>query len=133
MILPADNGCSTVVMDEAEHHAKVDSLLLDQQFYKVPDPTSSTEKMNAALLGLKKNGAIPELLCKIVGGGCCMGYRRFITDVRPVKAPSMSTVTTVGKSSSFVSSSSEFISFLKSITIPEEYELVSFDVSPTSP
>ena len=37
----------------------------------------------------------------------------------------MSTVTTGG---SFVSSSSEFVSFLKSITIPVKYELVSFDV-----
>ena len=64
MILPADKGRCTVVMDEKEYHAKVDSLLTDRKFYKVldKDPTSSTErKMNAALLGLKK-GTIPEPL-----------------------------------------------------------------------
>ena len=50
-----------VVMDETEYHTKVDSLLADQKFYKVldKDPISSTErKMNAALLGLKKDGTI---------------------------------------------------------------------------
>ena len=65
VILPADKGRCTVVMDETEYHAKVDSLFADQKFYKVldKDPTSSTErKMNAALLGLKKNGTIPEPL-----------------------------------------------------------------------
>ena len=69
VILPADKGCCTVVMDETEYHAKVDSLLADRKFYKVldKDPTSSTErKMNAALLGLKKNGIIPEpLYCRL--------------------------------------------------------------------
>ena len=49
-----------------------------------------------------------------------------ITDIRPLKAPSTNTVTTGG--SSFVSSSSEFVSFLKLNTIPEKYVMVSFDV-----
>ena len=39
----------------------------------------------------------------------------------------------VGNSSLFVSSSSVFVSFSKSITIPEKYELVSFDVVSLSP
>ena len=34
----------------------------------------------------------------------------------------------VGNSNSFVASSAEFVNFLKTITIPENYELVSFDV-----
>ena len=58
MILPAHKGHCTVVMDRTEYHAKVDSLLADQKFYKVldKDPTSSNErKMNAVLLGLKYN------------------------------------------------------------------------------
>ena len=69
MILPTDKGRCMVVMDETEYHAKVDSLLADRKFYKVldKDPTSSTErKMNAALLGLKKNNTIPEpLYCRL--------------------------------------------------------------------
>ena len=73
MILPADKGCCTVVMDETEYHAKVDSLLADRKFYRVldKDPTSSTErKMNAALLALKKNGTIPEpLYCRLRSSG----------------------------------------------------------------
>ena len=73
VILPADKGRCTVVMDETEYHAKVDSLLADRKFYKVLDkvPTSSTErKMNAALLGLKKNGTIPEpLYCRLRSSG----------------------------------------------------------------
>ena len=54
-----------VVTDETEYHVKVNSLLADRKFYKVldKDPTSSTERrMNAALLGLKKKGTIPEPL-----------------------------------------------------------------------
>ena len=65
VILPADKGRCTVVMDETEYHAKTDSLLADQKFDKVldKDSTCSTErKMNAALLWLKKNGTIPEPL-----------------------------------------------------------------------
>ena len=69
-----------------------------------------------------------------------MGYQRFISLVSPSDTlshlchhqctPSQSTLheqlsPLVGNSSSFVSSSSEFISFSKSINIPE---LVSFDV-----
>ena len=65
VILPADKGRCTVVMDESEYLVKVNSLLADHKFYKVldKDPTSSTERrMNAALLGLKKKGTIPEPL-----------------------------------------------------------------------
>ena len=36
----------------------------------------------------------------------------------------------VGNSSSFVAGSSKFVSFLKTITIPDNYEFVSFDVLP---
>ena len=58
-----DKGHCTVVMNETECYAKVDSLLVDRKFYKVfdKDPTSSTEKkMNA------ENCTIPEpLYCRL--------------------------------------------------------------------
>ena len=68
-----------------------------------------------------------------------MGYRRFISLVSPSdplshlyhalsKYLARALSPLVGNSSSFVSSSSEFVSFLKLITVPEKYELVSFDV-----
>ena len=115
VILPADKGRCTVVMDETEYHARVDSLFAYQKFYKVldKDPTSSTQrKMNAALLGLKKNDTIPEPLyhrLRSSGGHIPLLYGllkvhslvspqthcliRVITDVR---TPSTSTVTTGG-------------------------------------
>ena len=151
VILPADKGRCTVVMDVTEYHAKVDSLLADRKFYKVldKDPTSSTErKMNAALLGLKKNGTIPEPLYRILrslGGHIPLLYglpkiHKPGIPLRPIvsfvssptyalsKHLARALSPLVGNSSSFVSSSSEFVSFSKSITIPEKYELVSFDV-----
>ena len=60
MILPADKGHCTVLMDETEYHAKVNSLLANQMFYKVFDK----DARNVAWLGLKKNGTIPELRLK---------------------------------------------------------------------
>ena len=91
MIFPADKDCCMVVMDETEYHAKVDSLLVDRKFYKFldKDPTSSTErKMNAALLGLKKNGTIPEPLyyrLRSLGGHIPLlyGLPRFISLISP--------------------------------------------------
>ena len=151
IILPADKGCCTIVVDETEYHAKVDSLLVDRKFYKVLDKdlTSSTErKMNAALLGLKKNGTIPELLyCRLrsLGGHIPLLYglpkiHKPGISLRPIVSFVSSPAFALSKhlaealsplvdnSSLFVSSSSEFVSFLKLITIPEKYELVSFDV-----
>ena len=151
VILPADKGRCTVVMDETEYHAKVDSLLADRKFYKVldKDRTSSTErKMNAALLGLKKNGTIPEPLyrrLRSLGGHIPLLYglpkiHKPGIPLRPIvsfvssptyalsKHLARALSPLVGNSSSFVSSSLEFVSFSKSITIPEKYELASFDV-----
>ena len=109
-------------------------LLADQKFYKVldKDPTSSTErKMNAALLGLKKNGTIPELLYHRLtssDGHIPLLYRlpkihKPAIPLRPIVS-FMSSLTyafskhlaqalspLVGNSSSFVSSSSEFLFF----------------------
>ena len=131
-------------MDKTEYHAKVDSLLADRKFYKVldKDPTSSTErKMNAALLGLKKNGTITEpLYCRLRSSGGHIPLLYGLLKIHKSGIPLRSIVSSpmyalskhlaqalsplVGNSSSFVSHSSEFVSFSKSIIIPEKYELV---------
>ena len=104
--------------------------------------------MNAVLLGLKKNSTIPEpLYCRLRSSGSHIpllyGLPKIHKPGIPLR-PIVSIVSSltyalskhlaralsplVDNSSSFVSSSSDFVSFLKLITIPEKYELVSFDV-----
>ena len=92
-----------------------------------------------ALLRLKKNGTIPEpLYYRLRSSG---GHIPFLyglpkpgTPLRPIvssltyalsKHLAQALSPMVGNSSSFVP---EFVLFSKSITIPEKYELVSFDV-----
>ena len=151
VILPADKGRCTVVMDKSEYQDKVNSLLEDRKFYKVlkKDPTSSTEReMNATLLKLKKEGTIPEpLYHKLRSSGghipLLYGLPKIHKPGIPLR-PIVSFVSSptyalsrylarvlsplVGNSSSFVASSSEFVNFSKTVTIPDNYELVSFDV-----
>ena len=144
MILPADKGRCTVVMDKSEYQDKVNSLLEDRKFYKVlkKDPTPSTEKdMNATLLKLKKEGTphsdayghIPLLygLPKIHKPGIPLRpIVSFVSSLTYALSRYLARVLSplVGNSSSFVASSSEFVTFSKTVTIPENYELVSFDV-----
>ena len=151
VILPADKGRSTVVMDKSEYQDKVDSLLGDRKFYKVlkKDPTPSTERdMNASLLKMKKEGTIPEPLyhrLRSSGGHIPLLYglpkiHKPGVPLRPivsfVSSPTyalskyLARVLSplVGNSKSFVASSSEFVTFSKEVTIPDNYELVSFDV-----
>ena len=63
LVLPADKGRATVVMDRAQYDEKMNSLLDDRKTYKrlTKDPTPSIErKMNALLLQLKRKGAITD-------------------------------------------------------------------------
>lgn len=63
LVLPADKGRATVVMDKAQCDEKMNSLLDDRKTYKklTIDPTPSVErKMNALLLQLKRKGAITD-------------------------------------------------------------------------
>ena len=63
LVLPADKGRATVVMDRAQYDEKMNSLLDDRKTYKrlTKDPTPSIErKMNALLLRLKRKGAITD-------------------------------------------------------------------------
>ncbi len=65
VILPADKGRSTVVMDKSDYEKKVMDLLSETNTYrKLPrDPAASLERrMNALLLELKRSGVIPDPL-----------------------------------------------------------------------
>ncbi|XP_072037656.1 uncharacterized protein [Amphiura filiformis] len=67
IILPADKGKSTVVLDKAEYEEKVTTMLGDKKTYEeLPaDPTQRYKrKLVAKLTGLKKEGKITELKYK---------------------------------------------------------------------
>ena len=65
IVLPADKGRLTVVMDRNEYDCKVFSMLRDLQTYReLPrDPASGLRtKMNSLLLSLRRQGEIPDSL-----------------------------------------------------------------------
>ena len=62
LVLPADKGKATVVMNKADYDHKMQQMLCDEDTYQPlkKDPTTSLEnKMNARLLQLKKCGRLP--------------------------------------------------------------------------
>ena len=65
IITPADKGNATVVMDCTTYDGKIRTFLADADTYKAlpRDPTPALErKMNALLLSLTREGAIPTTL-----------------------------------------------------------------------
>ena len=61
VILPADKGRVTVVMDKTDYHDKMDALVNDTQTYEdlKRDPTPALQwKLNSTLLTLKKTNTI---------------------------------------------------------------------------
>ena len=61
VILPADKGPLTVVVDKTDYYDKMDALVNDKQTYEVlkRDPTPALKrKLNSKLLDLKKTDAI---------------------------------------------------------------------------
>ena len=61
VILPADKGRVTVVMDKTDYYDKMDTLVNDKQTYEElkRDPTPSLQrKLNSKLLDLKKTDVI---------------------------------------------------------------------------
>ena len=61
VILPADKGCATVVMDETDYFYKMDALVNDKQTYEElkRDPTPALQrKLDNKILTLKKTDAI---------------------------------------------------------------------------
>ena len=64
VILPADKGNKTVVMDKSEYKEKIVNLLDDKAYCKLKrDPTTTTDrKISETLKDLQKNGEIDEKL-----------------------------------------------------------------------
>ena len=61
VILPADKGRVTVVMDKTDYYDKMDALVNDKQTFQVlkRDPTPALQrKLNSKLLDLKETDAI---------------------------------------------------------------------------
>ena len=61
LVLPADKGKATVVMDKADYDSKIQQIQSDQGTYKPldKDPTASLERrMNSRLLDLRKTGRL---------------------------------------------------------------------------
>ena len=59
LILPADKGKATAMMNKADYEAKMTTMLKDENTYRAvkKDPTSSLERnMNSMLLSLKQSG-----------------------------------------------------------------------------
>ena len=65
MILPADKGRATVIMDRDKYNEKILAMLSDEDVYRQlkSDPTASLErKMNSTLLNLNKCSQLPDKL-----------------------------------------------------------------------
>ena len=147
----ADKGRCTMVLDKDTYNEKIMTLLEDSTTYRKlkKDPTTTAEnKMNEMLLGLKKKGILAEALYKRLrssGGHVPLFYGlpkvhktgvplrpivSFISSLTCALSKFLAKVSSllVGKTESFVASSSDFVNYTKSLRIPQGYTLLSFDV-----
>ena len=63
MVLPADKGKATVVMNRTDYDAKMLMMLKDESTYRPleKDPTFALERrMNSTLMKLKQSGRLPD-------------------------------------------------------------------------
>ena len=151
IITPADKGNATVVMDRTTYDGKIRTLLADADTYKAlpRDPTPALErKMNALLLSLTREGAIPTTLYNRLRSSAgkvplLYGLPKIYKPETPLR-PIVSFLNSptyglskhlvsilsplVGKSTSHVKNSAEFASFIASQTLSSGMILVSFDV-----
>ena len=152
MILPADKGRATVILNTADYKTKCQDLLKDERTYKQPkkDPTNIYRtKLINLLKELKNSGAItqgqyykvyptatepPKLygLPKVHKPPCplrpivaCRGSIMYGTArwVADILAPM------VGKTSHHLQNSADLVNKLSQIRIDEDESLISFDVS----
>ena len=150
MILPADKGRATVLLDRMDYENKLSVMLADRSTYHTlpKDPTPSLQrKMNATLLQLNKNGRLPtqiynKLRCSSGSIPHICGLPKIHKPDTPLR-PIVSFYTSptyslskhlvgilsplVGKTSSAVRNSKEFVSFCQSVSLRDEV-LISFDV-----
>ena len=151
VILPADKGRVTVVMNKTDYHDKMDALVNDKQTYEElkRDPTPTLQrKLNSKILTLKKTDAIDtqryyRLRCSVPQPPKLYGLPKLHKPGFPMR-PKVSFcgsptyqlskyLTTIlqpltDKSTRKLQSTEDFIDAIKTTQIPDDYKLVSFDV-----
>ena len=151
VMLPADKGRVTVVMDKTNYNDKMDSLVNDKQTYEVlkRDPTPALQrKLNNKLLTLKKTDKIDfrrynRLRCSVPQPPKLYGLPKLHKPnipMRPIVSFCGSPTYQLSKyltnvlkpltdeSRHKLQSTENFIDAIKTIQIPDDHKLVSFDV-----
>ena len=153
LIISADKGNCTVVMDRKDYDDKVKELLGDELTYKVlkKDPTKKTERdMNGILLKMKQEGTIGEKLYRHLHSSDGLpprfyGLPKIHNNGNPLR-PIVSFISSptcnlskyvaktlkplTGNSAYTVKNSTEFCEGNPDINLPDDDELVFFDVVP---
>ena len=151
IIVPADKGCATVLLDRQKYDEKLLHLLSDETTYTKlkRDPAPSLErKMNALLLQLQKEGQLPRVLYLRLRSSAGQTPRLYglpkihkpDTPLRPIvsfiSSPTyhlsqyLARVLSplVGNTSTTVRNSQDFVEFISSQKLEDGEVLVSFDV-----
>ncbi|BHF61927.1 hypothetical protein SprV_0100490700 [Sparganum proliferum] len=153
VIVPADKGRSTVVLDRKDYLQKAKCLLEDRQFY-VPCATNPletlTREINATLLALENSGAITPTDRRMARPqdtalARFYGLPKVHKDGAPLRPiVSLKGTSTYGltkwlfrrlkfltaESDTTVSSSAQFLEKLKGVSLHPNEVMVSFDVTP---
>ena len=151
VILPADKGRVTVVMNKTDYHNKMDSLVDDKDTYELlkKDPTPSLQrKLNSKLLALKKTDILDNyryyrLRCSVPQTPKLYGLPKLHKPhipMRPIVSFCGSPTYELSKylttilqpltnhSTHRLQSTDDFINAIQTIRIPDNHTLVSFDV-----
>nr|VZI31619.1 unnamed protein product [Spirometra erinaceieuropaei] len=120
VIVPADKGCSTVVLDRKDYLQKAKVLLMDRQFYVscATNPLKTlTREINATLLALEKSGAITPTDRRMARPQDTASARFYCLSKVPRTAllsdPSFRSKVLTAESDTTVSSSAQFLEKLK--------------------
>ena len=148
MILPADKGRVTVVMDKTDYHDNMDKLVNDKQTYEVlkGDPTPALQRtLNSKLLQLKKTDAIDirrynRLRCPVPQPPKLYGLHKPNVSMRPIVSFCGSPTYELSKylttrlkpltddTRHKLQSTESFIDAIKTVQVPDNHKLVCFDV-----
>ena len=151
VILPADKGRATVVMDRKDYSAKMLTMLGDQDNYQLmaKDPTTSLEnRMNSVLLRLRREGRLSDktyyhLRSSAAGVPHLYGLPKvhkpdvllrpivsFVSSPMYALSKFLASLLSpiVGLSDSHVRNSQQFAQFITTQNVPDSEVLVSFDV-----
>ena len=151
VILPAGKGRVAVVMDKTDYFGKMDALVNDKQTYEElkRHPTPALQrKLNSKILTLKKTDAIDtqryyRLRCSVPQPPKLYGLPKLHKPGIPMRlivsfcgSPKYQLsryLTTIlqpltDKSRRKLQSTENFIDAIKTVQIPDDYKLVSFDV-----